>query len=121
MTPALALAEVVIPCRDVIRQRAFYERILERPPAESRAGLVRFDLDAVALVLRARGDALFPREGTPGVMLAFRLATRDELERWHRRLLMAQVAVLDGPAARAGGVELLVADPEGNVLALAAP
>ncbi len=54
-------------------------------------------------------------------MLAFRLATRDELERWHRRLLMAQVAVLDGPAARAGGMELLVADPEGNVLALAAP
>lgn len=122
MTPALALAEVVIPCRDVIRQRAFYERILERPPADARAGLVRFDLGAIALVLRMRGDALFPREGTPGVMLSFRLATRDELERWHRRLLMAQVAVLDGPAARpGGGMDLLVADPEGNVLALAAP
>ncbi len=122
MTPALALAEVVIPCRDLIRQRGFYERILERPPAEARAGSVRFELGAVALVLRARGDALFPRDGTPGVMLSFRLATRDDLERWHRRLLMAQVAVLDGPGPRAGGgVELLVADPEGNVLALAAP
>jgi catechol-2,3-dioxygenase len=122
VTPALALAEVVIPCRDLIRQRGFYERILERPPAEARAGSVRFELGAVALVLRARGDALFPRDGTPGVMLSFRLATRDDLERWHRRLLMAQVAVLDGPGPRAGGgVELLVADPEGNVLALAAP
>lgn len=121
MTPALSLAEVVIPCRDVIRQRAFYERILERPPAEARAGLVRFDLGALSLVLRARGDALFPREGTPGVMLTFRLPSRDEVERWHRRLLMGQVAVLDAPAARpGGGVEMLVADPEGNVLALAA-
>lgn len=121
MTPALSLAEVVIPCRDVIRQRAFYERILERPPSEARAGLVRFDLGALSLVLRARGDALFPREGTPGVMLAFRLPSRDEVERWHRRMLMAQVAVLDAPAPRpGGGVEMQVADPEGNVLALAA-
>ncbi len=121
MTPALTLAEVAIPCRDVVRQRGFYERILERPPAEARAGLVRFDLGVVALVLRARGDALFPREGAPGVMLAFRLPSRDEVERWHRRLLMAQAAVLDGPAVAASGAFVLhVADPEGNVLALSA-
>ncbi|WP_198373409.1 VOC family protein [Roseomonas rosulenta] len=121
MTPTLSLDAVVIPCRDVIRQRAFYERILERPPIEARAGLVRFDLGALSLVLRARGDALFPREGTPGVMLTFRLPSRDEVERWHRRLLMAHVAVLDAPAARpGGGTEMQVADPEGNVLVLAA-
>lgn len=121
MTPALTLAEVVIPCRDVTRQRGFYERILERPPAEAGAGSVRFDLGALALVLRARGDALFPREGTPGVMLRFHLASRDEVERWHRRLLMSHVAVLDAPGLRpCGDFEMHVADPEGNVLALAA-
>jgi catechol-2,3-dioxygenase len=121
VTPALTLAEVVVPCRDVIRQRGFYERILERPPAESRAGLVRFELGAIALVLRARGDALFPREGGPGVMLTFRLPSRDEVERWHRRLLMAHAAVLEGPGPLpSGGFALHVADPEGNVLALAA-
>ncbi|CAH0312074.1 VOC family protein [Roseomonas sp. CECT 9278] len=121
MTPALSLAEVVIPCRDVTRQRAFYERILERPPVEARGGLVRFDLGALFLVLRARGDALFPREGTPGVMLRFHLPSRDEVERWHRRLLMSHVAVLEAPGPRpCGGVEMHVADPEGNVLALAA-
>jgi catechol-2,3-dioxygenase len=121
VTPALTLAEVVVPCRDVIRQRGFYERILERPPAESRAGLVRFELGAIALVLRARGDALVPREGGPGVMLTFRLPSRDEVERWHRRLLMAHAAVLEGPGPLpSGGFALHVADPEGNVLALAA-
>jgi catechol-2,3-dioxygenase len=121
VTPALTLAEVAIPCRDLVRQRGFYERILERPPAEARAGLLRFDLGAVALVLRARGDALFPREGAPGVMLSFRLPSRDEVERWHRRLLMTQAAVLDGPSVAASGAFVLhVADPEGNVLALSA-
>jgi catechol-2,3-dioxygenase len=121
MTPTLSLAAVVIPCRDIARLRGFYERILERPAAEVRAGLVRFDLGTVSLVLRARGDALFPREGTPGVMLTFRLPSRDEVERWHRRLLMSHVAVLEAPALRpCGDVEMHVADPEGNVLALAA-
>jgi hypothetical protein len=54
-------------------------------------------------------------------MLTFRLPSRDEVERWHRRLLMSHVAVLEAPALRAcGDVEMHVADPEGNVLALAA-
>jgi catechol 2,3-dioxygenase-like lactoylglutathione lyase family enzyme len=122
VTPALSLASVVIPCRDLARQGAFYERILERPPAEARAGMVRFDLGAVSLVLRARGDALFPREGTPGVMLSFRLASRDEVERWHRRLLMSHAAVLEAPCVQpSGDCTMHVADPEGNVLSLAAP
>lgn len=122
MTPALTLETVVIPCRDLARQRAFYERVLERAPAEARAGWVRFDLGAMSLALRARGDALFPREGAPGVMLAFRLPARDEVERWHRRLQMAQAAVLEPPAAQpGGGIALHVADPEGNVLCLSAP
>jgi catechol-2,3-dioxygenase len=122
VTPALSLAAVVIPCRDVVRQRGFYERVLERPPVEARAGWVRFDLGALSLVLRARGDALFPREGTPGVMLAFRLASRDEVERWHRRLLMSQAAVLEAPCPQpSGDWAMQVADPEGNVLSLAAP
>ena len=69
MTPALRLEAVVIPCRDLSRQRGFYERLLERQPSEARAGWVRFDLGAMSLALRARGDALFPREGDPGVML----------------------------------------------------
>jgi catechol-2,3-dioxygenase len=122
VTPALVLEAVVIPCRDVARQRAFYERVLERAPVEARAGWVRFELDAISLALRARGDALFPREGEPGVMLAFRLPARDELERWHRRLQMAQAAVLEPPCRQpCGDCAMHVADPEGNVLSLTSP
>lgn len=119
MTPALRLAAVVIPCRDLSRQRAFYERILERAPSEARTGFVRFDLGVLSLALRARGDALFPREGQAGVMLTFHLDGADEIERWHRRLLMAHVAVLEPPTRLpAGEWSLHVADPEGNVLCL---
>ena len=122
VTQALSLAAVVIPCRDVVRQRAFYERILERPPVEARPGWVRFDLGAMSLALRARGDALFPREGTPGVMLTFRVVSRDEVDRWHRRLLMSQAAVLEAPCLQVSGDWAMhVADPEGNVLSLTAP
>lgn len=113
------LDAIVIPCRDIHRQRGFYERVLGRAPAETRAGWVRFDLGHVSLALRARGDALFPREGEPGVMLAFRLDSAEELERWHRRLLMAKVAVLDPPTELPSGDRALhAADPEGNVLCL---
>ena len=113
------LDAVVVPCRDITRQRAFYERILEHAPAQAGSGWLRFDLDHVSLVLRARGDALFPREGQPGVMLAFRLDSRDEVERWHRRLMMAKGAVLDPPGTLPSGeFALHAADPEGNVLCL---
>lgn len=113
------LDAVIIPCRDIGRQRAFYERVLENAPSDTGSGWLRFDLDHVSLVLRARGDALFPREGQPGVMLSFHLESRDEVERWHRRLLMAHVAVLDPPAPLPSGeFALHAADPEGNVLCL---
>ena len=79
----------------------------------------RFDLGGTSLALRARGDALFPREGEPGVMLAFRLDSVDEVERWFRRLLMAKVAVLEPPTDQPSGDRTLhAADPEGNVLCL---
>ncbi|MBR0649787.1 VOC family protein [Roseomonas terrae] len=113
------LDAVVIPCRDIARQRGFYERILEGASVEAGSGWLRFDLGHVSLALRSRGDALFPREGQPGVMLALRLESRDEVERWHRRLLMAQVAVLDPPRPLPSGeLALHAADPEGNVLCL---
>jgi predicted enzyme related to lactoylglutathione lyase len=52
-------------------------------------------------------------------MLAFHLDSRDEVERWHRRLLMANVAVLDPPGPLPSGEYALhAADPEGNVLCL---
>lgn len=119
MTHPPHLDAVVIPCRDLSRQQGFYERILEGPPTETGSGWLRFDLGHLSLALRQRGDALFPREGQPGVMLAFRLESRDDVERWHRRLLMAKVAVLDPPGPLpTGEFALHAADPEGNVLCL---
>jgi len=117
--PEPHLDYVVIPCRDLDRQRVFYERILGRAPDVVHAEWVRYALGHVYLALRARGDALFPREPAGGVQLSFRLETQDELERWHRRLLTARVAVLEPPDIRPWGHRsLCVADPEGNVVTL---
>ena len=61
--------------------------------------------------VRCHGATLF--------QLDFRLDSRDEVERWHRRLMMAKVAVLDPPGTLPSGeFALHAADPEGNVLCL---
>lgn len=116
---AALLARLELPCRDIARQRDFYSRILGLAPAEGiPAG---FRCGPVRLVLRSRGDALFPAGGQPGAgaaLLAFPVE-EAELERWHRRMMMARVAVLDAPGP--GGARprvLRVADPEGNVVEL---
>jgi hypothetical protein len=52
------------------------------------------------------------------VLLAFPVP-EDELERWHRRMMMARVAVLEAPGANGAAPRLLrIADPEGNVVEL---
>lgn len=114
------LDTIVLPCADIVRQRAFYERILEARPGFERADWVRFDLGHIRLALRARGDALFPRgSGGAGVQLSLRVADADDLDRWHRRLLTARVAVLEPPTEKPWGHRTLYAsDPEGNVIAL---
>ena len=118
------LARVELACRDTQRQREFYGRILGLPPLDLPPLASRFDLGGgVELVLRPRGDVLFPQgSGDAGVLLAFPV-TDAELERWHRRMLTARVAVLDAPGpAGAPPRRLRVADPEGNVIELfAAP
>ena len=114
------LDTIVLPCSDLPRQRAFYERILEVAPGFERADWVRFDLGHVRLALRARGDALFPRAaGDAGVQLSLRVENRDMLDRWHRRLLTARIAVLEPPTEKPWGhCTLYASDPEGNVIAL---
>lgn len=116
----LQLDSIVLPCADLPRQRAFYERILETKPGFERADWVRFDLGPVRLALRARGDALFPRaSGDAGVQISFRVTDADTLDRWHRRLLTARVAVLEPPTKKPWGHRTLYAsDPEGNVIAI---
>ena len=53
-----------------------------------------------------------------GALLAFAVPD-DELERWHRRMMMARVAVLEAPGANgAAPRRLRVSDPEGNVVEL---
>lgn len=119
------LARVELACRDPHRQRGFYQRIFGLVP-ETGAGAARFSVGGVELVLRPRGDALFPtaRAVTEGaaVVLAFAVPAND-LDRWHRRMLTAQVAVLEAPGL--GGTaprHLRIADPEGHVIELfAAP
>jgi catechol 2,3-dioxygenase-like lactoylglutathione lyase family enzyme len=110
---------VELACRDPHRQREFFARILGLAPAEPGNAL-RFALGPVELVLRPRGDALFAsaRGAEPGTLLAFPVADH-ELERWHRRMLTARVAVLDAPGPAGAPPRLLrVADPEGNVIEL---
>lgn len=113
------LVRVELACRDPHRQREFFGRLLGLAPAEPGNAL-RYDLGGVELVLRPRGDALFPSARAPeaGTLLAFAVANA-ELDRWHRRMLTARIAVLDAPGPAGAPPRLLrVADPEGNVIEL---
>ena len=59
-----------------------------------------------------------PAAAEAGALLAFPVADA-ELDRWHRRMLTARVAVLDAPGPAGAPPRLLrVADPEGNVIEL---
>jgi catechol 2,3-dioxygenase-like lactoylglutathione lyase family enzyme len=118
MTPE-GFARIELPCRDIVRQRDFYARILGLKPLGT--GGTAFDLGGIALVLRQRGDALFPDGGGPGALLAFAVPDA-ELDRWHRRLLTQRAAVMDAPRAMPDGRRALhCADAEGNVVELFAP
>jgi catechol 2,3-dioxygenase-like lactoylglutathione lyase family enzyme len=115
---AVPLARIDLPCRDIGRQRDFYLRVLGLAPQEGV--YAAFRCGVVQVTLRARGDALFPAGGGAGagVLLAFPVP-EDELERWHRRMMMARVAVLEAPGANGAAPRLLrIADPEGNVVEL---
>jgi catechol 2,3-dioxygenase-like lactoylglutathione lyase family enzyme len=114
-----AFERIELPCRDITRQRDFYGRVLGLPLLEGRINRAVFDLGPVRLVLRPRGDALFPADPAPGALLAFRVPP-EEFDRWHRRLLMARAVLLDPPQpALEGGRLLRAADAEGNVVELA--
>jgi catechol 2,3-dioxygenase-like lactoylglutathione lyase family enzyme len=120
------LARVELPCRDLARQRDFYGRVLGLPRDAAAGGgpaqpVAAFRCGPVRLVLRPRGDALFPAASpaaTGAAMLAFPVDP-EELERWHRRMMMARVAVLEAPGPGGAPPRLLrVSDPEGNVVEL---
>ena len=109
------IARVELACHDLNRQRDFYARVLGLPSAE-RGNEARFRIGQVELVLRPRGDALFPLSSGAGTLLAFAIAESD-LESWHRRLLTARIPILEGPGhAGAPPRHLRMADPEGNVV-----
>lgn len=116
------IARVELACHDLPRQRDFYARILGLP-ASQRGNEARFRIGQVELVLRPRGDALFPRADEArmpevGALLAFPVSPH-ELDRWHRRMLTARVAVLEAPGPAGAPPRVLrVADSEGNVVEL---
>ena len=118
------IARVELACHDLNRQRDFYARVLGLPSAQ-HGNEARFRIGQVELVLRPRGDALFPRaaeEDRPppevGALLAFPVPPQ-ELDRWHRRMMSARVAVLEAPGPAGAPPRVLrVADPEGNVVEL---
>lgn len=117
---AAPVARIDLPSRDIGRQREFYRRVLGL--AAEEGAYAAFRCGALRLVLRPRGDALFPSGGAAaaagGALLAFAVPD-DELERWHRRMMMARVAVLEAPGANGAAPRLLrVSDPEGNVVEL---
>jgi catechol-2,3-dioxygenase len=109
------LARVELACRDPRRAAEFYARVLDQLPG-SGFGAPFFWVGQVALVLRPRGDALFPPSSGAGTLLAFALPESD-LEVWHRRMVMARIPVLEGPGSSgAPPRHLRLADPEGNVV-----
>ncbi|MBX9698160.1 MAG: VOC family protein [Acetobacteraceae bacterium] len=115
---AAPLARIDLPCRDIGRQREFYARVLGL--AVEEGVYAAFRCGGVRLVLRPRGDALFPSgaAASGAALLAFAVPD-DELERWHRRMMMARVAVLEAPGANGAAPRLLrVSDAEGNVVEL---
>jgi catechol 2,3-dioxygenase-like lactoylglutathione lyase family enzyme len=106
---------IELACRDPRRLAEFYGRVLEQAPSAGY-GAPSFWLGNIALVLRSRGDALFPLSSGAGTLLAFAIAESD-LESWHRRLLTARIPILEGPGhAGAPPRHLRMADPEGNVV-----
>jgi catechol 2,3-dioxygenase-like lactoylglutathione lyase family enzyme len=106
---------VELPCRDPPRAREFYGRILGLAPS----GPTGFVLGQVELVLRARGDALFPLSGATGGSMIALPVPEEELDRWHRRMLTARIAVLEPPGPGGSPPRVLrVADPEGDVVEL---
>lgn len=116
---AAPLLRLDLPCRDIGRMRDFYSKVLGLALAE---GLyAAFRCGPVLIQLRPRGDALFAAAaGAPqgGALLAFPVP-EDEVERWHRRMMMARVAVLEAPGPNgAAPRHLRIADPEGNVVEL---
>jgi catechol 2,3-dioxygenase-like lactoylglutathione lyase family enzyme len=109
------LARVELPCRDPLRARDFYGRILGLTPS----GPTGYVLGHVELVLRARGDALFPLSGANGGAMIALPVPEEELDRWHRRMVTSRVAVLESPGPGGAPPRLLrVADPEGNIVEL---
>jgi catechol 2,3-dioxygenase-like lactoylglutathione lyase family enzyme len=118
------LARLELACHDLQRQREFYARILQLPVLGPGPGL-SFAMGPVTLVLRPRGDVLFPAAAAgpcePGTLIA--LTVEDaELDRWHRRMLTLRVAVLDAPGPSGAPPRMMrVADPEGNVIELFVP
>lgn len=110
-----ALARVELACRDPRRVAEFYARVLDQLPGQG-FGAPFFWVGPVALVLRPRGDALFPVSGGAGALLAFAIPESD-LESWHRRMVMARIPVLEPPGGNgAPPRHLRLADPEGNVV-----
>jgi catechol 2,3-dioxygenase-like lactoylglutathione lyase family enzyme len=112
------LARVELACHDLTRQRDFYGRVLGLPVIGAGSC---FGLGPVTLVLRPRGDVLFPAAAAPGepvVVLAFPVEDA-ELDRWHRRMLTLRIAVLDPPGPSGAPPRVMrVADPEGNLIEL---
>ncbi len=112
------LARVELACHDLARLREFYGRVLGLPVSGTGSC---FALGPVALVLRPRGDVLFPAAtvpGEPATLLAFPVEDA-ELDRWHRRMLTLRIAVLDAPGPAGAPPRVMrVADPEGNLIEL---
>lgn len=111
----LPLTRVELACRDPRRLAEFYARVLDQP-AGSGFHAPFFWVGQVALVLRPRGDALFPTSSGAGTLLGFAIPESD-LETTHRRMLSARIPVLEAPGhAGAPPRHLRLADPEGNVV-----
>jgi catechol 2,3-dioxygenase-like lactoylglutathione lyase family enzyme len=120
-----ALDHIVLCVRDVAATRRFYEQLLGMESREERPGKWSLHFGAQKISLQdAMHAPAIARDTVPGSG-NFCLLTDEPLDAVAAALHQAGVAILDGPAERAGATGPILSvyfhDPDGNLVEVSRP